>query len=115
MNYEENMIEELDVGEPFGTSDHQIVRCKLIVSKNSEIQDSKKMLNYFKADYNDIREKLKDTVWIEHLNERNIEENWNSIKSKLEEIKDKFIPLKRKTRVNVLGQPGKLQNAGERK
>ena len=92
------MIEELDVGEPFGTSDHQIVRCKLIVSKNGEILDSKKMLNYFKADYNDIREKLKDTVWIEHQNERNIEENWNSIKSKLEEIKDKFIPLKRKTR-----------------
>ena len=92
------MIEELDVGEPFGTSDHQIVRCKLIVSMNREIIDSKKMLNYLKADYNNIREKLKDTVWIEHPNERNIEENWNSIKSKLEEIKEKYIPLKRKTR-----------------
>ena len=80
------------------TSDHQIVRCKLIVSKNGEILDSKIMLIYFKADYNDIREKLKDTVWIEHLNERNVKENWNSIKSKLEEIKEKFIPLKWKTR-----------------
>ena len=112
---EEHVIEELDVGEPFGTSDHQIIRCKLIVSKSREIPDLKPVLNYFKADYNVIRENLKADDLIGKIREKNIEETWNTIKSKIEEIKDKFIPVSKNRRVNALGQPGKLQNAEEQK
>ena len=95
---EEHMIEELNVGEPFGTSDHQIIRCKLIVSKCNEIPDSKPLLNYFKADYNAIREKLKADDLFGEIREKNIEEFWNFLKSKIEEIKDKFIPVRQKLR-----------------
>ena len=79
---EEHMIEELNVGEPFGTSDHQIIRCKLIVSKSNEILDSKPVLSYFKADYNVIRENLKADDLFGKIREKNIEESWNIIKSK---------------------------------
>ena len=95
---EEHMIEEVDVGEPFGTSDHQIIRCKLIVTKGNEVPDSKPLLNYFKADYNAIREKLKADDLFGEIREKNIEEFWNFLKSKIEEIKDKFIPVRQKSK-----------------
>ena len=87
---EEHMIEELTVGEPFGISDHQIVRCKIIVLKSNEILDSKPVLSYFKADYNFIRENLKADDLFGKISEKNIEESWNIIKSKIEEIKNKI-------------------------
>ena len=92
------MIEELDVGEPFGTSDHQIIRCKLIVSKSHEIIDSKPVLNYFKADYSAIRENLKADDLVGKIHEKNVEENWYIIKSKIEQIKDQFIPVRLKSK-----------------
>ena len=95
---EEHMIEELNVGEPFGTSDHQIIRCKLIVSKSNEILDSKPVLSHFTADYNVIRENLKADDVFGKIREKNVEESWNIIKSKIEEIKDKFIPVRQKSR-----------------
>ena len=69
------MIEELDVGKPFGTSDHQIIRCKLIVSKSHEILNTKPVLNYFKADYDVIRENLKADDLIGKFRDKNTEEN----------------------------------------
>mgnify|MGYP006048081585 CR=1 FL=1 len=55
---EENMVENLVVGEPFGSSDHQIiswnfVRCKL---KSCEEHVN---LNYFKVDYEQMRQDAK--------------------------------------------------------
>ena len=93
---EEHMIEELDVGEPFGTSDHQIIRCKLIVSKSHEIIDSKPVLNYFKADYSAIRENLKADDLVGKIHEKNVEENWYIIKSKIEQIIRPVYPRKTK-------------------
>ena len=92
------MIEELNVGEPFGTSDHQIIRCKLVVLKCNEIPDSKPLLNYFKADYNAIREKLKADYLFGKIREKNIEEYWSFLKNEIEEIKVEFIPLRQKSR-----------------
>ena len=43
------MIENIRVGEPFGTSDHQIIRWNFLANKDFKNSESKK-LNYFKGD-----------------------------------------------------------------
>jgi hypothetical protein len=44
-------IQNVVVGEPFLTSDHQIIRFELFVSKDSE-KEAISSFNYFKANYN---------------------------------------------------------------
>jgi hypothetical protein len=49
---EENMVENLSVGEPFGTSDHQIIRWVFLATRDDVLnKDSVKMRDYFKADF----------------------------------------------------------------
>ena len=40
------MVQNLEVGEPFGNSDHRIIRWKLVLNK--EIEEGKEVHNYFK-------------------------------------------------------------------
>jgi len=55
---EENMIENVTVGEPFGSSDHQIIRFDFITCKEGSKVEIK-MHDYFKADYEQMREESK--------------------------------------------------------
>ena len=57
---DESMIREVNVGEPFGTSDHNIVRFELISSAETEETNLRKTYDYFKADYDLIREELSE-------------------------------------------------------
>ena len=47
LSSEENMVVGLEVGEPFGTSDHRVIRWILAVGK--DMDRKKKVLNYFGA------------------------------------------------------------------
>ena len=68
---EENMIENLTVGELFESSDHQIIRWTVITCKeNIEPGDNQKSFNYFKADYNKIREEADIIDWSERAEEK---------------------------------------------
>ena len=79
LSSEENMIENLEVGEPFGTSDHQIIRWKLVVCKGLT-NKNKKVFNYFKTDYSAVRREVQDRNWQNLIGETNVEENWLKLK-----------------------------------
>ena len=73
---EENMIENLMVGDPFGTSDHQIIRWTFVASK--EIITNKaviKTYDYFKGDYDKIREDVKTLNWDMIVGGNNVKED----------------------------------------
>jgi hypothetical protein len=54
---EENMVENLEVGELFDNSDHNIIRWTFVASKDKSIAVvNRKIHNYFKADYDKIRD-----------------------------------------------------------
>ena len=93
---EENMVENLAVGEPFGGSDHQIIRWDLIACKESNRAESEpvKRYDYFKADYDKIREDAKQIDWETIMNGENVELAWDGFKLSMQTLGDKWIPLK---------------------
>ena len=57
---DENMVESVSVGEHFNTSDHQVVRWELVMEQTHEVKSYVKRPNFFKADYELVRKKLKE-------------------------------------------------------
>ena len=51
---DDSMISNLVVGEPFETSDHQVIRWEL-VGKRNVVKNLETGYNYFKANYEEIR------------------------------------------------------------
>ena len=91
---EETMIENLRVGEPFGTSDHQIIRWDFLI--NEEINKMKnETLNYFKADYDAMREEVEKRGWEGLVKGLDVELDWNNLKVELIELRNKFIPVQK--------------------
>ena len=58
MTTEENMVEDLTVGEHFGTSDHQIVKWNTPIGKEKASEGSNTFHSFFKGDYDIIRKAL---------------------------------------------------------
>ena len=92
-----SFVQNLTVGEPFATSDHQIIRFDLVVSK--EINKCSMLgYNYFKADYNKIRDYAKLRDWEHLITNTNVEENWNSLKKELLDIRNVFVPKTKRSK-----------------
>lgn len=91
---EETMIENLRVGEPFGTSDHQIIRWDFLAKKEINKLESE-TFNYFKADYETMREEVKKRDWAGLAKGLDVELDWSNLKGELTELRNKFIPLKK--------------------
>ena len=89
---EENMIENLRVGELFGTSDHQIIRWSMVACK--VIQNSIKNYQYNKVDYDIMRNESKLLNWTEIVNGKNVENDWSKFKLVLDNMRDKFVPYR---------------------
>jgi len=96
---EENMVENLVVGEPFVTSDHQIIRWKFVACKeNKKSLDQIITHDYFKGDYDTMREEAKNIAWEGIVDGHSVENNWEKIKCILEGFREKYIPLRRAKR-----------------
>jgi ribonucleases P/MRP protein subunit RPP40 len=93
---EENMIENLKVGELFDSSDHQIIRWTFIACKDKiQTCDKQKTFNYFKADYNQIRLEAELINWSEVVEGVDCQSDFLRFKSALEVLRNKFVPLKK--------------------
>ena len=93
---EENMIENLKVGELFDSSDHQIIRWTFIACKDKiQTCDMQKTFNYFKADYNQIRYEAELINWSEIVEGVDCQSDFVRFKSTLEVLRNKFVPFKK--------------------
>ena len=94
---EEDLITSVLVGEPFETNDHQMIRFEL-VGRRSTDNNLETNYNYFKADYGRIKPCMQDIQCVATEDGKGVDSYWNSIKDKLMEIRDKFIPKYKKKR-----------------
>lgn len=93
---EENMIEDLRVGEPFGSSDHQVITWNFVASKERRVQrEENKMHDYFKANYDQMREDTKLINWAEIVTGVDVEADWNRFKLTVDALREKLVPLKK--------------------
>lgn len=96
---EENMIENLTVGEPFGTSDHLIVRWTFVACKEIvKIGRENKTKDFFNADYDQMRNYAKTIEWSKIVQGVDINADFECFKSTLDDMKEKWVPFKKRKR-----------------
>jgi len=86
-----SLIDNISVDEPFETSDHQIVTFSLATRELSRKQ-TKQIYNYFKADYDQMRQYARNKNW-GSLDGITAEEIWTKLHGDVIEIRNKFVPL----------------------
>jgi hypothetical protein len=92
---EENMIENVTVGEPFGSSDHQIIRFNFNACTQEGSTVEIKIHDYFKAEYGQMREDSKQINWEGIVMGVDIEADWNCFKLEIAKLRDKYVPFKK--------------------
>ena len=94
----EEIIQDLVVGEPFETSDHQMIRFNVKCKWENKRENK---YDYFKANYDVIREYANGkNLFMSPCddNANNVGELWNNISTGLHKIRNSFIKLKAKNR-----------------
>ena len=89
-----NAIQSIDYLSPVGNSDHSILRFAYNCYIELENENAAK-LNYFKGEYEGMREAL-SCDWTETLANMNTEEMVNTFTDKITEAMNKYIPRKRR-------------------
>ena len=95
-------ISELNHHSPLGKSDHSVVtfnfHCYLDYGKQKD------RLNYTKGDYVAMRNDLVNTDWagefVREGKDKNVDELWNTLKTKLTDLTSKFVP-----KITISNQP----------
>ena len=92
---DEKLIEDVELGEAIGNSDHAIIRFK-IKCKFKRTNDRMFCTpNFGKGNYDAIRMFLSRFEWIEMFKGKTVDEMWIIVKSTLAEAQDRFIPMRR--------------------
>jgi hypothetical protein len=103
LSSEENMIQNLCVGEHFETSDHQVIRFDLL-SKKIENKARNIRYDYFRADYDEVRKQM-HALQLETSN-NNINENVCEVEHRWSTIKENCLSV----RSQYIGQNNKSKN-----
>src|SRR6218665_3793020 len=113
---EESMIENVSVGEHFNTSDHQVVRWELVMEQTQEVKAYVKRPNFFKADYDLVRNKLKEKNLESAVRGMEVSDAWKKFNGIMREIIEKNIPnykMKIKRRPLVTREVKKMKKSKE--
>lgn len=89
---EENLVDNITVGEKFHRSDHQIIRWTLSLDEPAAHEIVQKRYNYFKADFNLVRSRLREKDLERKIGETGVNESWNMLVNILNEVIDETIP-----------------------
>jgi len=92
-----NMVEEVEVGEHLGASDHNIVCAKILL--RVRVQDSRvRLLDFRKANLEGMRRELGDVDWETLTTGQSASEKWETFKDQMCRVQSKYIPMRCKTR-----------------
>jgi Endonuclease-reverse transcriptase len=94
---DENIIENVVIREPFGTSDHNIIDFKLVISK-IPTDKGVRNFNFHRANYHDIVEAALHKDW-DNIVLDNVNDIWLCIKSDILQIRNNLVPLTGKSKV----------------
>ncbi len=95
LSSEKNLVENLEVSEPLGTSDHSTIRRTLVAENGVEVQNEQEHFN-FKGDYEEARRLAKEIDWTDIIGGEDISKDWNRLKAELETIRNKCVPKQKR-------------------
>ncbi|CAM4513742.1 unnamed protein product [Caretta caretta] len=91
----EDLIEEMVVGDNLGSSDHELIQFKL----NGRINKNKsatRVFDFKRADFQKLRKLVREVDWTEEFMGLKVEEAWDYFKLKLQKLSEACIPRKGK-------------------
>ena len=82
LSSDDSMVQKLQIGEPFESSDHQVIRLELVCEKRA-VERNLKIYDYFKADYNEVRKYTESLNWdsMSKLDNIGVDEIWAQMKT----------------------------------
>jgi hypothetical protein len=89
-----NTVGDVEITEPVGNSDHNTISFEIIV-EHRKLHFNKKAFNYNKGDYSSIGKELNMIDWNKELANKPVDDQWEFIKDKLIELRNKYIPSRR--------------------
>ena len=90
----ENLVNEVNVGPVFSSSDHRIITFSIKL-KESKVSDSKeKVPDYQKANFNRLRSILNNADWSEISRETNIDQSWENFTTVLNKAINLCVPYR---------------------
>ena len=94
LSSQKEFVDNVKICEPLGCSDHNQIHfiIKVKGERNRKIRYRKKC---HKGRYKDMREYLAKIDWNNTLKNKTATECWNLLKSKIDCVVDKFVPLKK--------------------
>jgi len=98
---EENLVSQVTVGEPLGTSDHNTVRCLIQLPTNRAIPNAKRRLNFRLANF--VRFK-RDLGNLQPTRLESVEASWTNFKIRFLDVQANCIPT-RSVRTNQKPKP----------
>lgn len=96
MSSDENIVDNVVVGEPFGTSDHCKIEFNVVINKIKSDR-REQFYNYFKADYQQITEAAIVRQW-DVFSYMNANDFWIRVKEELLGLRNEFIPKNGKSK-----------------
>ena len=90
---EEGMVENLEILQSVGASDHALICFQLTCYIPEQVQSSPKP-NFFKGDYDAMREDLQNHAW-DFSENPEVDGIWEQIKSKVNVLIKNYVPLKK--------------------
>src|SRR5688572_432048 len=76
LTLDENMVENVSVGEHYNTSDHQVIRWVLVMEQIQEVKAYVKRTNFFKADYKLVRKRLREKDLVSAIKGMGVNDAW---------------------------------------
>ena len=90
----ENLVNDVNVGPVFSTSDHRIITFSIVI-KTSPVKDSKeKVPDYQRANFNKLRSLLHNADWSETILETDINKSWEAFTTILKNAVSSCIPFR---------------------
>lgn len=88
----ENIVEDIKIGEPLACSDHNILRFDIKINGEKRCRAKRVIYDYFKADYSHIRHQVRERNRArQEIESDDVETAWEEFKSVLTSIRDKDI------------------------
>ena len=91
----DNLIDKLVVREPLGNSDHNMIKFKIKISTHFK-SNSMRVPNFNRANFNEFRQRIDQTQWLNILGNQTTEHQWKIFKNVLTVAQSQSVPCKEK-------------------
>ena len=91
MSNDEWLVENLTVGEPFGTNDHCVIKWDMVTTKIKNNNYNRVIFDYFNVDYEQLREVVLIIDWNDVIKVCNVVDDWVAFEKVIIIIRDKYL------------------------